>query len=68
MTTFTNVASNGKKRAVFDDYRESNDDKDDTDNDTILLRANCSHHPQKSHTHVIKTLSHPMMEFCSPFT
>jgi hypothetical protein len=41
VATFINVASNGNIRAVFDDYRDSNNDNDDTDNDDMRLRANC---------------------------
>jgi hypothetical protein len=44
VVTFINVASNDSKRAVFDGYRDSNDDNDDTDNDDMRWRANCRCH------------------------
>jgi hypothetical protein len=48
VATFINVVSNDNKRAVFDSYRDSNDDNDDTENDDMRLRANCICH--RNHT------------------
>jgi len=50
VAAFTNVASNGNIRAVFEAYRDSSDDNDDTDNDDMRLRANCRCH--RNHTYI----------------